>query len=291
MNCVYGFKSDRLLDGKITAEAERITTVASDLSTETQQRTAAIQSEQQARVAKDNELSESITAQANRVDTVISDLSDETNNRTSAIQIEQQARVSADEALGTQINSVKSDLSDESTERKAAIQSEQQARVQGDNALASNLNTVQTTIGEHTASIQSLSETSASQSDDIGSIKAQYTFKLDVDGYVSGYTSINDGDQSSMIFRQDVFAVGAPGKTSLTFVIDGEKVVMDGASIKDATIESAAIKKLNVEKINGDVANFLRTHITDGFITNAMIGNEIKSDNYVAGQSGWIIKK
>ncbi|MCW7556483.1 hypothetical protein NX722_28375 [Endozoicomonas gorgoniicola] len=77
----------------------------------------------------------------------------------------------------------------------------------------------------------------------------------------------------------------------LPYVVKDGKYFFNSSYHAEASIISAAIENLDVAKIKGDIASFLKTYITDGFITNAMIGNEIKSDNYVAGKQGWIIKK
>ena len=243
------------LAGEISERINKDIELGEDVAGEIANRIAAINSEQTARVAADDELDGKITSQAGRVDTVIADLSDET------------------------------------TARIAAINSEQTARVAADQALASDITTFQSTLDGQAASIQQLTQTSVQLGDDLVSLKAQYTLKLDVDGYVSGYSAINDGSTSSFLFRTDTFAVGSPGKQSLSFVVDGDRVVIDGADIQQATITDAAIANLSVDKLVGATGSFVEANIGEGSITNAMIGFEIKSDNFVPGQSGWRISK
>lgn len=48
---------------------------------------------------------------------------------------------------------------------------------------------------------------------------------------------------------------------------------------------------LNVDRLVGNTAAFVEANINEGSITNAMIGNEIRSDGYVAGQKGWRFHK
>ena len=295
--------ADNDLSSEISAEAERIDTLVTDLSTETVNRTAAVQSEESARISADNGLSSEISAEAQRIDTLRTDLSSETTNRQAAIQTAESARVQGDADLAEsvsaeaeRIDTLIADLSDETIARTAAIQAEQTARVTADSALASDISTMQTTIGDQTSSIQVLQETTAElsgndQSEAIAVLQAQYSVKLDVNGHVSGYAAVNDGTTSAFVFRADTFAVGAPGVDSLSFVIDGTKVVMDGASIKDATIGDAKISSLTIDKLIGNTAAFVEANINEGSITNAMIGQEIKSDGYVAGSTGWRIHK
>ena len=66
---------------------------------------------------------------------------------------------------------------------------------------------------------------------------------------------------------------------------------LNGNLIEQATILDAAIATLGVDKLVGNLADFVTANITEGSITNAMIGNEIRSNNYSAGSTGWRINK
>lgn len=97
----------------------------------------------------------------------------------------------------------------------------------------------------------------------------QYSVKLDANGYVSGFGLSNDGSQSQALFRVDRFGIGSPGSTELAFAVDGGKVVMDGAFIKNATITDAQVGSLNVNKLTGNTANFVQANI--GTLTTSSI--------------------
>ena len=121
-------------------------------------------------------------------------------------------------------------------------------------ASADWITTVQASHGANLSSI-------TSNASAIAGINAKYNVKLDVDGYVSGFGLISSDVASTAIFNVDTFAVGKIGKTGLTFVVDGTKVVMDGAYIKDATITDAHITNLAVGKVTGLDASFVTANV------------------------------
>jgi hypothetical protein len=106
----------------------------------------------------------------------ISNLSSDVDDNTAAISSEQTTRANADSALTTRIDTLTSDVDDNT----AAISDEAITRADKDTALASSVSSLQTTVGGHTASI-STHQTS------IAGVEAQYTVKLDNNGFMSGF--------------------------------------------------------------------------------------------------------
>ncbi|MEX2964630.1 hypothetical protein [Microbulbifer sp. TYP-18] len=157
---------------------------------------------------------------------------------------------------------------------------------------ATALTQVQTESGENTTAVQVLQQS-------VDGIEGQFTVKIDSNGYVAGFglavtQNEYDGTQhSEMIFSVDRFSVGAPGKDELAFIIDGNRVVMDGALIKDATINTAQVGSIAVDRITGINAAFVLARIGTGSITNAYIGDFIQSDSFgnSGGTQGWRIDK
>ena len=140
---------------------------------------------------------------------------------------------------------------------------------------------------------------------------AQYTVKIDNNGYVTGYglasTSVNGTPTSEFAVVADQFSI-APVATNpnaadgspffhLTSpqTINGVSVpagtYMKAAFIADATIDTAKIKALAVD--NSKIADLTvgEGKIADGAITNLKIGSFIQSNNYSAGSAGWQIRK
>ena len=236
---------------------------------------AAIQSESTVRATEDEALAKSITL-----------LTAEVGDNRAAIQTESETRASEDSALASQITQLEAEVDG----KFAGIRDEMQVIISDAEKLASRVGTVELDLDETKGAIEQKFKVFE---DEFESIRAEYTVKLDVDGYVGGFGLVNDGDVITALWRVDVFGVGAPGSEKLTFAIDAEenRVVMDGAYIKNASITDAQIGNLNVDKLIGGTAEFVQANIRDASITNAKIGNVIQSNNYEASRAGWIINK
>lgn len=199
-----------------------------------------------------------------------------------AIKQEQLARATADDAIAAQVNEISAKVNDDITaaikeeaaaradadsamagqietltaqvneDLSAAIKNEQQARADGDSALAKSITTLTTTVDGHTSSIEQ-------QLTSIDGLSSQYTVKINNDGNVVGFglasTAKNDGTNAS----------------EFSIVADRFKIVKPGT-------------KTGIPVFTVDTAS---NRVVMG---NAFIG-DIQSDNYVAGVSGWCIKK
>lgn len=155
---------------------------------------------------------------------------------------------------------------------------------------------IKTETDARTAAVQT--EATARAAAD-GSLFAQYTVKLDVNGYVSGFglasTLNNATPYSAFVFKADQFAFGAPGLTSAyPFVIQASPatvngvyvpagVYIDAAYIKNGTITNAKIGSAAIDSakiadaaiVNAKIADASITaaKIIDAQITNAKIAN------------------
>lgn len=212
------------------------------------------------KVVADNE-----SSTATRLDALEAQVGDDIQ---AAIRNEAEARATADEALATQINTVQANLTAYDTEVKSLIQVETDARVTADQATAEQITTVQASIGENTAAIE---ETKTAVVDIDGKVTTAWTLKMEqnVNGqYVAagiglGIENGPAGLQSQFLVRADRFAVvnGVDGTSAAPFVVQGGQVFISQALIGDA------------------------------WITNAMIGDVIQSNNFVEGQTGWRLNK
>ena len=117
-------------------------------------------------------------------------------------------------------------------------------------ATASKVETLQATVGSNTASIQTYNVV-------INGLKAQSTIKLDVNGYVVGTGTYNDGKTGTFAVYVDEFYLATPNGLSKTFVhyntpqnINGV-VVPIGTYLKDAYIANGTITlaKINTASI------------------------------------------
>lgn len=217
-------------------------------------------------------------------------------NSRAQINTERQVRASADEAFASElvlydarINQNSASVSDLTTvvatnesataqrfttltakvaENTASIQDERTARVDADGALSQRIDTTQATVGENTAAIQQTSTAVVALD---GKVSASYTLKIEAQqngqyvaaGIGLGIENGPAGLQSQFLVRADRFAVvdGTTTTTSAPFVVQGGQVFISQALIGD------------------------------GWITNAMIGNVIQSNDFVNNYSGWQINK
>lgn len=175
----------------------------------------------------------------------------------------------------------------------ARVLAETSARTSGDSANASSINTLSAQVNHATtglpaayAAVQTEASTRASAD---GTLFAQYTVKVDVNGYVAGYglasTVVNGAPSSEFIIRADNFAIapvdtdnaaadGSPffyRTTSTT--INGVSVpagaYMKAAFIHDATITNAKIANLAVD--NAKIADLSVSKLTAGAISTGDI--------------------
>lgn len=182
----------------------------------------------------------------------------------------------------------------------ARVASEASSRSTADSALASSISTLSSTVGTNTAAIATEATTRAAAD---GSLFAQYTVKLDVNGYVSGFglasTSTGAAPYSAFIIRSDSFTVASPSGPGITPVtpftvittpttINGVSVpvgvYMDAAYILNGTLVNAKIGNLAVD--DAKIADLSAGKLTAGSIA---VGEYIQSTGFTAGSTGWRI--
>lgn len=145
---------------------------------------------------------------------------------------------------------------------------------------------VKTTIAEVDKSLAELSTTVQAQIDDVtATLEDKLTATVDADGATAIHTlkagvRINDVFYSAGMSIAVLAENGKPVVTRIGFNAN-QFVLMSGTG--DTQYSPFAV-------INGQV--FISSaFIQDGTITNAKIGNYIRSNNYVAGATGWNIPK
>lgn len=102
-------------------------------------------------------------------------------------------------------------------------------------------------------------------------LKAKYSIKMDV-GVVGGLELLGGGGAIDFAVRASTFSIAAPAgsgiATAMPFIVRTTEAVVDGVTIP----------------IGVYIAN---AYIQNAAITNAKIGGDIWSSNFMAGQSGW----
>lgn len=169
------------------------------------------------------------------------------------------------EARVQQVNQISAEfnknLNSGLTQINEALANETEARVTSEEALSAR-------IGQNSAALDQKLDSWAN----VNGVGSMYTMKLGLtyngQEYNSGMalqlTSQGGNVVSQVLFIADRFAIirnAESGAYTLPFVVQNDQVFMNNALIQD------------------------------GSITNAKIGNVIQSNNYIAGQQGWMINK
>jgi len=239
---------------------ETLATRLSSIASTAGDNAAAITTEQTTRLNADNALATSITGLAATV-----------GDNAAAISAESTARANGDAANATNITNLATTVGN----NQAAVQVLLDAYSDGSIATATQVTTLQATVDDNTASIESLSSVVAG----IDGLAAQYTVKLDVNGYVSGFGLYNTGATSDFLVLADRFAVVTPGDDPVVpFSIVGgtcymNNVVIDGANIKDLTVTSAQIENLSIGTLKLTDLSVTNAKIANATITTAKIGD------------------
>lgn len=169
------------------------------------------------------------------------------------------------EARVQQVNQISAEFNENLnaglTQVNEALANETEARVTSEEALSAR-------IGENSAALDQKLDSWA----DVNGVGSMYTMKLGLkyngqeynSGMAMQLTASGGSVVSQVLFIADRFAIirnAASGDYTLPFVVQNDQVFMNNALIQD------------------------------GSITNAKIGNVIQSNNYIAGQQGWMINK
>ncbi|WP_048996170.1 host specificity protein J [Burkholderia multivorans] len=181
----------------------------------------------------------------------------------------QSAIAEGDMAVAQKVETVAAQMNSATATLSAAVQTEAKARVDADSAMAQQITTVQAKANENAAAVQTVAQ---SYADLNGRVSASYQIKTQItsDGrtYIAGIgvgVDNNNGIiESQVLVSAQRFAVVDPnngGSMIVPFVVQGGQVF-----IRQALIGA-------------------------GWITNAMIGSYIQSDNYIAGRQGWRLDK
>lgn len=180
------------------------------------------------------------------------------------ISQESTTRQEQNDAMAQTISAV----SAKADETAGLVQEETTARADADGALGERITAVQATANEAFAAVEETSQAIAKTNGDIAAmwnVRTQISVggKNYVAGIGLGVESSGGVTEAQFLVAADRFAVIHPNGPQITtpFVIQGGQVFMSQALIGN------------------------------GWITNAMIGSYIQSDNYVAGVQGWRLDK
>ena len=153
--------------------------------------------------------------------------------------------------------------------------------------------------------IESNTSTIKQQQTVVQGLSAQFTLKLDVNGYVSGFGAYNDGKTADFAVLADRFWIARPGATASAvkpfMVVDG-KVYIDSAFIRDASIQEGKLGPITFGKIfdasgspittvggklRADMLDVDSLRVGDANISGVIQSSAVNS----VGQRRWILDK
>jgi len=165
-------------------------------------------------------------------------------------------------------------------------------------AQASYIDQVNAAVGTNTAAIQA--EATARANAD-GTLFGQYTVKVDLNGYVSGFglaSTVNNATPSSeFIVRADRFSIASPGQTTIIpFIVQTSPTTINGVPvdpgvyITDAVIRNGTITtaKIGLAQIDdARIASISAAKISTGSLDAARITvDNVTLDSYYDGSIG-----
>jgi predicted phage tail protein len=224
-----------------------------------------LQESAQDSAAKLNEYANSIIQNALANDGDVRIMRKENGKRKAEIKHAEVLIANETEARVQQVNQISAEFNENLnaglTQVNEALANETEARVTSEEALSAR-------IGENSAALDQKLDSWAN----VNGVGSMYTMKLGLkyngQEYNSGMalqlTAQGSNVVSQVLFIADRFAIirnAESGAYTLPFVVQNDQVFMNNALIQD------------------------------GSITNAKIGNVIQSNNYIAGEQGWIINK
>lgn len=224
-----------------------------------------LQESAQDSAAKLNDYANSIIQNALANDADVRIMRKENGNRKAEIKHAEVLIANETEARVQQVNQISAEFNENLnaglTQVNEALANETEARVTSEEALSAR-------IGANSAALDQKLDSWA----DVNGVGSMYTMKLGLkyngQEYNSGMalqlTAQGNNVVSQVLFIADRFAIirnAESGAYTLPFVVQNDQVFMNNALIQD------------------------------GSITNAKIGNVIQSNNYIAGEQGWIINK
>ena len=224
-----------------------------------------IQVSAQDSAAKLNEYANSIIQNALANDGDVRIMRKENGKRKAEIKHAEVLIANETEARVQQVNQISAEFNENLnaglTQVNEALANETEARVTSEEALSAR-------IGQNSAALDQKLDSWAN----VNGVGSMYTMKLGLkyngQEYNSGMalqlTASGGSVVSQVLFIADRFAIirnAQSGAYTLPFVVQNDQVFMNNALIQD------------------------------GSITNAKIGNVIQSNNYIAGQQGWVINK
>ncbi|WP_414451296.1 phage tail protein [Burkholderia sp. 22PA0099] len=237
-------------------------------------------------------MADAVSAVGRRVDTV----SAAVGKASALLTSEQTARVNADGALGQRVDIVAASVKDNA----AAITAETTARADAVSALGQQITTVQGQVGDMRGTVQQNTQAIADQASatarQISDVQSRIgSTNASVQEVSQSVTTLDGQVSASHQIKTQVTAGGHTVMAGITTGVSGDGETIESRVLVDASMFAVIDSSTDVLGTpfvikNGQVF-ISQAFIDAGWLTTAMVGNYIESDNYVAGRQGWRIDR
>jgi len=203
-----------------------------------------------------------------------------TGDTRALLQNEVLARTTADSAFVSTVNTLYATVNG----NISAVQTQVTANTTQISALAQQVTKLEAQVGDDLAQVMQQMRAEIQTVDGkVTAIGALWTAQVNVNGLIGGFGVYNNGQTVEAGFDVDRFWVGRTGANKRKpFIIENDVTYID----------DAAINKLTFSKLRDESGSFIVENgkIKAQYLTvGTLIVNNAKSDNYVAGVSGWIL--
>jgi hypothetical protein len=214
------------------------------------------------------------------------------------------SRAAIDGAISTSATSITAAYTAADASTLASANAFTYSRATIDGAIAASTATVNARLDSFAGTGSTVEVAYSAQASSLTGLAGQYTVKIDLNGYVSGFglasTAVGATPFSQFIVRADSFSIASPSGPGITPIVpfivrttpgtvNGVSypagVYIDAAYILDLT---AAVARLGNAWIDdAKVANLSAAKLTAG---DGTIGGDLKSSAFTSGSVGWRIR-
>jgi hypothetical protein len=228
-----------------------------------------------------------------------------------ALQVEQLARATADGAEAAQRESLAAQVNDPATglpATRATLLSDYSTTANMNTAIALSTSTVTARLNNFGGSGVAVETAFSAQASATTGLQGQYTVKIDINGYVSGFglasTAVGAAPFSQFVVRADSFAIAAPSGPGITplvpFIVrttpsdEGGVTLAPGVYIDSANIVNLSVLYARIASLVADeiiTADLSADRIVAGTLdVNRIAANSLTVDKLQVGtlSAGWV---
>jgi hypothetical protein len=214
------------------------------------------------------------------------------------------SRATIDGAISTSATSITAAYTAADASTLASANAFTYSRATIDGAIAASTATVNARLDSFAGTGSTVEVAYSAQASSITGLQGQYTVKIDLNGYVSGFglasTAVGATPFSQFIVRADSFSVASPSGPGITPIVPfivrttpttiGGVTVPVGIYISDAFIQNGSITNAKIADATIDDAKIGTLSAAKLTVGDGTVGGDLKSTDFSSGVAGWRIR-